>query len=54
LITLQKREIMEALKFVTKVRKHGIIKIPVFITATTVTDIYYILKKSKGHDSTML
>jgi len=28
LITLQKREIMEALKFVTKVRKHGIIKIP--------------------------
>lgn len=29
------------------------LKIPAFITATTVTDIYYILKKSKGHDLTI-
>lgn len=29
------------------------LKIPVFITATTLTDIYYILKKSRGHDSTI-
>lgn len=29
------------------------LKIPAFVTATTVTDIYYILKKSKGHDLTV-
>lgn len=29
------------------------LRIPAFITATTVTDIYYILKKSKGHDLTI-
>ena len=28
-------------------------RFPVFITATTITDIYYILKKSKGHGSTI-
>jgi predicted nucleic acid-binding protein len=29
------------------------LKIPAFITATNVTDIYYVLKKSKGHDLTI-
>lgn len=50
-IALERREFFEKseelLLFINK--SH----IPVFITATTVTDIYYILKKSKGHDSTI-
>jgi predicted nucleic acid-binding protein len=29
------------------------LSIPSYVTATTVTDIYYILKKSKGHQLTI-
>ncbi|MEN8122547.1 MAG: PIN domain-containing protein [Bacteroidota bacterium] len=27
--------------------------IPIYVTATTITDIYYLLKKDKGHQSTI-
>ncbi|SMG52094.1 Predicted nucleic acid-binding protein, contains PIN domain [Marivirga sericea] len=35
------------------ISKIGVGKLNGFITATTITDIYYIAKKSQGHDTTI-
>ncbi len=50
-IALERKEFIEESKNVLILLNNS--KIPVFLTATTVTDIYYILKKSKGHDATI-
>jgi predicted nucleic acid-binding protein len=50
-IALERREFFEKSKELLLLINE--LKIPVFLTATTVTDIYYILKKSKGHELTI-
>ena len=50
-IALERREFFEKSKeLMLTINK---LSIPSYITATTVTDIYYILKKSKGHQLTI-
>lgn len=50
-IALERREFFEKSKeLMLTINK---LSIPSFVTATTVTDIYYILKKSKGHQLTI-
>ena len=50
-IALERREFFEKSKeLMLTINKLGI---PSYVTATTVTDIYYILKKSKGHQLTI-
>ncbi len=51
-IALERREFFEKSKeLLLTINK---LNIPSYVTATTVTDIYYILKKSKGHQLTIL
>jgi len=51
-IALERREFFEKSKeLILFVNKSGF---SAYVTATTVTDIYYVLKKSKGHYSTIL
>ena len=50
-IALERREFFEKSKeLMLTINK---LCIPSYVTATTVTDIYYILKKSKGHQLTI-
>ncbi|MDP3435215.1 MAG: PIN domain-containing protein [Bacteroidota bacterium] len=50
-IALERREFFEKSKeLMLTINK---LSIPTYVTATTVTDIYYILKKSKGHQLTI-
>ncbi len=50
-IALERREFYDISKeLLLKINQ---LNIPVFVSATTVTDIYYILKKSKGHQLTI-
>jgi len=50
-IALERREFFEKSKeLMLTINK---LSIPSYVTATTVTDIYYILKKSKGHQLTI-
>ena len=50
-IALERREFFEdAKKVMILINQNGLSP---FITATTITDIYYILKKSKGHQPTI-
>lgn len=50
-IALERREFFEKSKeLISFVNKSGF---SAYVTATIVTDIYYVLKKSKGHDSTI-
>lgn len=50
-IALERREFFETSKeLMLTINNHSI---PAFVSATTVTDIYYILKKSKGHHLTI-
>lgn len=50
-IALERREFFEKSKdLLSLVNKSGF---SAYVTATTVTDIYYVLKKSRGHDSTI-
>ena len=50
-IALERREFFEKSKeLMLTINK---LIIPSYVTATTVTDIYYILKKSKGHQLTI-
>lgn len=51
-IALERREFFEdATKVLVLINQR---RIKSFVTATTITDIYYILKKSKGHQQTNL
>lgn len=50
-IALERREFSEdATKVLVLINQR---RIKSFVTATTITDIYYILKKSKGHQQTI-
>lgn len=50
-IALERRDFFEQSKeLILTINK---LSIPSYVTATTVTDIYYILKKSKGHQLTI-
>jgi predicted nucleic acid-binding protein len=50
-IALERREFFEKSKELLLIINK--LSIPSYVTATTVTDIYYILKKSKGHQLTI-
>jgi len=50
-IALERREFFEKSKELMMTLNK--LNIPSYVTATTVTDIYYILKKSKGHQLTI-
>jgi len=50
-IALERREFFEKSKELMLTLNK--LNIPSYVTATTVTDIYYILKKSKGHQLTI-
>lgn len=50
-IALERREFFEDAKKVILLIRHK--EISPFVSATTITDIYYILKKSKGHQHTI-
>jgi len=50
-IALERREFFEKAKELLLTLNK--LSIPSYVTATTVTDIYYILKKSKGHQLTI-
>ena len=50
-IALERREFFEKSKELMLILNK--LSIPSYVTATTVTDIYYILKKSKGHKLTI-
>lgn len=50
-IALERREFFEKSKELMLMLNK--LSIPSYVTATTVTDIYYILKKSKGHQLTI-
>jgi predicted nucleic acid-binding protein len=50
-IALERREFFEESKELLLTLNK--LSIPPYVTATTVTDIYYILKKSKGHQLTI-
>nr|NQU88996.1 hypothetical protein [Bacteroidota bacterium] len=50
-IALERREFFETSKELLLLINQN--NIPAYVTATTVTDIYYILKRSKGHQLTI-
>ncbi|MCK9270935.1 MAG: PIN domain-containing protein [Bacteroidales bacterium] len=50
-IALERREFFKKSKDILRLITQK--NLPAYLTATTATDIYYILKKSKGHKSTI-